>query len=437
VRAAPYQWAPVRSLQIEYAESRPVAKGSLFLLGGCSALLIFSVLAFGAVETWATSVLELGAALLFLLWAAGHTFSGKLPFRWMPLYGPVTLFGVLVSVQIVFNLSAYRYVTFISALQYVAYGLLLFIAGQSCGDKKVAKILLLTFSIFGCGLALFAIGQYLAPNGRIFWLRTPRSGGAIFGPYVNHNHYAGMMEMLTPMLLLVTLSGMLKGAQRVLAGFATVIMAASIILSQSRGGTISLLAELLFLGWVASRLHKRSTMRAGLLLVGIFVIAFSAWLGTAAMWRHFGDLQDNTRITIIKDGLHMFARKPLLGWGLGVFPVAYPQFRSFYTNLLVNAAHNDYLQILIETGIAGFVAVAWFLICLYRGGLRQVSNWTRDWNAMLRLAALVGCTGIVIHSLFDFNLQIPANAAMFFFLSAIAVSGEQDFVRKDVGSDAA
>src|SRR5437867_13296233 len=109
MRGAQSQWAPVRTLQIEYAESRPIAKDSLFLLGGSSALIIFSVLAFGAVETWATSVLELGAALLFLLWAARHTFSGKLTFRWRPLYGPAALFGELVTVKELINLSSYCY----------------------------------------------------------------------------------------------------------------------------------------------------------------------------------------------------------------------------------------------------------------------------------------------------------------------------------------
>ena len=46
--------------------------------------------------------------------------------------------------------------------------------------------------------------------------------------------------------------------------------------------------------------------------------------------------------------------------GLGTFDVVYPAYRSFYTTLYVNAAHNDYLQVLIETGIVGFGCVVWF-----------------------------------------------------------------------------
>jgi O-antigen ligase len=115
----------------------------------------------------------------------------------------------------------------------------------------------------------------------------------------------------------------------------------------------------------------------------------------------------------------MFWHKPILGWGLGTFTIVYPQFRSFYTNLFVNAAHNDYLQALVETGILGFAAVLWFVIVIYRGSLRNLASWSHSWSRTLGLASLIGCTGILVHSALDFNLQIPANASVFYFLAAI------------------
>ena len=66
------------------------------------------------------------------------------------------------------------------------------------------------------------------------------------------------------------------------------------------------------------------------------------------------ELSGGTRLDIDRDALHMFARKPVLGWGLGVFPDVYPQFRSFHTNFFINEAHNDYLQLLVEMGGLGF-----------------------------------------------------------------------------------
>jgi O-antigen ligase len=150
------------------------------------------------------------------------------------------------------------------------------------------------------------------------------------------------------------------------------------------------------------------------------VLAFVAWLGTAALWHHFTELQDWMRLAMTKDGLRMFWQKPVLGYGLGTFTTVYPQFRSFYTNLFVNAAHNDYVQVLVETGFIGLAAVLWFIVEVYRAGLRNVEGWSREWSRALGLAALIGCTGLVVHGFFDFNLQIPANACLFYFLCAVS-----------------
>ena len=57
----------------------------------------------------------------------------------------------------------------------------------------------------------------------------------------------------------------------------------------------------------------------------------------------------------------MFSHRPVLGWGLGTFPTIYPHYRSFYTNLFINEAHNDYAQLLVETGLLGFALMLWFL----------------------------------------------------------------------------
>ena len=116
----------------------------------------------------------------------------------------------------------------------------------------------------------------------------------------------------------------------------------------------------------------------------------------------------------------MFAREPILGWGLGTFPDVYPQFRSFHTNFFINEAHNDYLQLLVEMGGLGGAAMLWFLWAVYRNGIRKLKNWPDDSNGAVALAALLGVTGILVHSLVDFNLQIPANASLFYVLCMVA-----------------
>jgi O-antigen ligase len=159
-----------------------------------------------------------------------------------------------------------------------------------------------------------------------------------------------------------------------------------------------------------------------LLLLSCFVFAFLVWVGSGDLWNHFGDLNDPVRLAILKDSIRMFALKPILGWGLGAFPTAYPAYRSFYTDLFVNAAHNDYLQALVETGAVGFGCVVWFIAVLYRQGLKRITDWAHHWDAAVRVATLTGCTGLLVHTALDFNLQIPANAALFCVFCAISTT---------------
>ena len=392
------------------------------VLCGICVLLVFAILAFGAVEPWSISILEVGVALLFLAWAGREFFSGEIKIRSSPLYLPAALFGLAVILQLGFNLTAYRYTTLIASLEYVAYGILLFLTVQSLLNAQCSKVVIWIFIVFGFGLAAFALTQNLTSSDKIYWVRIPRTGGAIFGPYVNRDHYAGLMEMLCPVPIVLSLGELLGGTKRVLVGFAGVVMAGSIILSQSRAGAASFLVEMAVLTVLLLGGRRRTRAAATIGAVCLTVIAFAAWFGSGELWHRFSNLQDWMRLAIFKDGLRMFWRKPVLGWGLGTFTTVYPQFRSFYTTLFVNAAHNDYIQALVDTGIVGFAAILWFLIATYREGLRNLASWNRSWSRTLGLASLIGCTGILVHSAVDFNLQIPANACVFYFLAAVTSS---------------
>jgi O-antigen ligase len=226
--------------------------------------------------------------------------------------------------------------------------------------------------------------------------------------------------MLAPIPIVLSLGSLFRGGKRALIGFAGIVMAGTIVLSQSRAGTASFLAEMGLLLGLVVRSKRNGRMAAGLAAVCLMVLAFVVWLGTSALWHHFTELQDWMRLAMTKDGLRMFWHQPVLGYGLGTFTTVYPHFRSFYTNLFVNAAHNDYVQVLVETGLTGFAAVLWFMVEVYRVGLRNLEGWSRDDSRALGLAALVGCTGLLVHGFFDFNLQIPANACMFYFLCAVS-----------------
>jgi O-antigen ligase len=139
-------------------------------------------------------------------------------------------------------------------------------------------------------------------------------------------------------------------------------------------------------------------------------------------------LSDDTsgnRLTILRDSIPIIRQHPWFGTGLGTFPVVYPAYRSFYSDTFVNAAHNDYLQLIVETGFIGALALVSFFWIYVREFLRLLPEWHLNPFATLRIAAAVSCVGLLVHSFVDFNLHIPANAALFFVLLAVATRGSR------------
>ena len=392
------------------------------LVFGLCALLIFGVLAFGAVEEWSAFTFEAGAAALFLIWAGKQLALGSVGLSKSPLYLPVVLFFVLILAQIVLRTSAYSYVTRHAALQYVSYGIVLLIASECVRAEDARKIFALVMTVFGAMYAFFALAQDLTSNSKLFWLRSPRFHGAIYGSYVNRDHYAGLLEMLVPIPLALSMSHLLRGEKQILVAFCAVLMASTIFLCGSRGGMITFVLEMVLLAVLI--LGKRRNPRAllGYAAICVFILALISLSSKGQVIGRIGDLNPGIRPQITKDSLKMFLQRPVWGWGLGTFPTVYPRYRSFYTNLFINEAHNDYAQLLTEMGLLGFALAIWFLIGVYRRGLSASQRWQNHWDGTVSLAALIGCTGILLHSFVDFNLQIAANAALFYVLCALAAS---------------
>jgi len=393
-------------------------------------LLMFGPLAFGAVEPWSIFILEAGATLLTVVWFAKQWLDGEINIRWNPLFLPMTGFGILILVQIVFRASAYPHDTFSQALLYVAYALLCFLSAQTLLRGSQARKLALIFIVYGTAVAAFALLQGISPNGKLYWIRQPRMGGNIYGPYVNHNHYAGLMELLLPIPLVLSLTQLAHERERTAAGVAAALMAGTLFLSGSRGGMLAILVELALLSVLLVRQKKGVHLAAGAAGFVAVLLVLLVWVGGRELTHRVStisteartEISGGMRLSIDRDTLRMFRRKPLLGWGLGAFPVVYPEFRSFYTNFFVNEAHNDYLQLLAEMGLAGFAAMLWFWVVLGRAALPKLKNWTTDISGAVTLAATLSVTGILVHSFFDFNLQIPANAALFYVFCTVAAS---------------
>jgi O-antigen ligase len=382
-------------------------------------VLAFGVLTFGAVQEWAVCALECAAALLFVAWAVQKAALGSISVTNSAILPALGLLFI-PFLQLATGHTAYAYDTHYTLLEWLAYGVFYLIASEFSGDSLLRMRMAISIAVFGSLYALFAMLQgSLAPANLIYGvIRTQGTG---FGSYTNRNHYAGLTAMLLPFGLVVLFSSFAPKALRLLCGFGSLVMLASIFMSGSRGGMFSVMIGLIFLlvqQW-RGNMHRGSLRK--LILAGVLTAAFVGYFSfDRVASRSVREATDVMRLQIARDSLKLLAAHPLLGSGLGSFPTVYPTVCTIPTNLFVNAAHDDYLQLAVETGLAGVLLAVLFLWLLFRNGLRSLRRTGRSRFSDVTVAALAGCVSILIHSFFDFNLQIPANAAVFAFLAGLA-----------------
>jgi hypothetical protein len=397
-----------------------------FALYGLGAVLVCGVIMFGAVEPWSLFGFQAMAAGLLVVWAAQQLATGA-EFVLSPLYLPVALFAAIAGAQLVLHHTAYAYMTRTASLTYLAYAMILLVAAQMLRTQEDVKRLVGFLTVSGFLIAIFAVIQNLTSKGEIYWMVPVQGSSFIFGPYVNHNHYAGIMEMLAPFPLVLSMMEELTPPKRVLLAFAGVFMAGTIFLSLSRGGMTAFSFEMAFLAAVLWWKNTSRRSAAIFAMACLLIVMFLLWLGRKSLVDRFvsfktDDASYHTRIQIARDSIPMIKARPLMGWGLGTFTTVYPKYRTFYADVFINAAHNDYVQVLTETGALGFVAVLGFLGVVYVRAFRKLRGPHLDLTQATTLAALLGVTGILVHSFADFNLQIPANAAMFYVSATIAAA---------------
>ena len=259
---------------------------------GICLLLAFEPLAFGGVQAWAVLILEVGAALLLMLWAIRGIAIHRLEIIPNPLFAPMLLFAMLVAAQLLPNRSAYWFATWQKALLWAAYGILFFLITQSFRRTAFLKGFGIAFTVFGFLVAMFAIAQEFAGNGKIYWLMPNPAGGWIYGPYVYHSHYAGLMEMLVPIPLVMAMAGFFPKPARMLFGFAALVMGSTIFLSQSLGGIIAFTAELVVMAILLARRKNPGRQLALLVALCILLGLFLVSLRPSGLGDRLARLQD-------------------------------------------------------------------------------------------------------------------------------------------------
>jgi O-antigen ligase len=430
-------------------------KGIVWIL---AAAVVGTAVGSGAVEPWSIAIFELMVVSIIILWGV-KAISGRRVFvEAPPAAVPIALLvlmGVAQSLVVTdgggktrglsLDVEATR-----QAVLAVFFLLVCFLAAANfLAVRKRIRVVVRGLVIYGLMMAVFALAQHLSQEGRTYWLRPMSQGISWFGPFVNHAHFAGYMALLIPLPIALMINGIVRREERLLFGFAAAVMGLSLIVSLSRGGMIAMASELIFLLIAgSSRVHRllgksdkggrdlsgegRSYKRiAALGGISLTIVVGVMMLGPEPVANRMargngsrssgGESLYESRGWIWRDSIRVFEAHPLTGVGMGAFETAFPIYSQSDGTLLVSQSHNDYLQVLTDCGITGGILAMWFIGASGQAVRRGLGS-NDPFRRSLALGSGAAIFGMLVHSLFDFNLQVPSTALLFLLMCAIAYS---------------
>jgi O-antigen ligase len=398
-----------------------------FVRVGICALVAFGVLAHGGVEEWSRAVFETGIGVLFIVWAVWFYLYSEETITISPLLPPMAGFLLVVLAQLLFSTSASPFNTHQEFMLLLADVLMVFLAVQAFRTLEDWRGFVWFVMIFGFVVSVFGILQHLTFNGKLYWFREMHYGGIPFGPYVNRNHFAGFAELFIPMALVPLMLGKVRRERWFIVGLFAVVSIGSLFLAASRGGIVSFAVEVVMVViWMSLRRMGPKQMLGGAAVL-IAALVMVSWLGVKEIAQRFSSMKamevsTGKRASMRRDTWRIFLDHPWMGTGLGTLQIVFPRYETLYDGRIVNHAHNDYLEALAETGIAGGLCCALYLGLLLFHSSRQLSGGNTSFAVVLNLSGLVACAGFLVHSLVDFNLRLPANAQLFFLVATLATS---------------
>lgn len=298
------------------------------------------------------------------------------------------------------------------------------LAASAPAGERDARRTAMALAAAGAVAALYGAAQVFG----IDFLRWSGSGSRAYlfrSTFGHHSLAAAFLLAALPPAMALALSRSASRALSAAALAASLVLAAGLFLSLGRGAWIGFAAATAVLAaLVLTRVRRSGDARPG---AAVFLaLAAPAFLVAAASlaieegaerWESAADLDSGTvrsRFLIYEDTLAMVRERPLLGHGLGQFVVEYPRFRSEASHrnleagdLVVDHAHNEFLEVAAEQGAAGVAAFLWFIGFVVVAALRR-----RPFRA-IDAGSLAAIAGLLVHNLFDVTLREASTAVPF------------------------
>jgi tetratricopeptide (TPR) repeat protein/O-antigen ligase len=303
---------------------------------------------------------------------------------------------------------------------------------------------------FGAGIAFLGLLDYLTGQSWLLRWREHPIGGRLAATFVNPDHFAAWLNMLICLGvgyvlarsrgargdhaardLLESREAREEMVRRYLPVAGVVLMALALVFTLSRGGILSLLAAL---GALLAVQGARGQARRSLVLVGVLLavtLGYGAWIGLGPLLARLAHGEHASRVVQFLTTLPMVKAFPVLGTGLGAYRDIYPRYQPpelLPGTLSFDFAHNDLLELLVETGPVGALLFVWALArvtgdlvlahvlgrgrCRVGAGAGEGARRRDPFCLGLALGALAGVLALLVHSLVDFAARVSIDGIL-------------------------
>lgn len=261
------------------------------------------------------------------------------------------------------------------------------------------------------------------------------------GTFVNRNHLAGYLEMCLAIgigfylstlhttqsvskneFLRRMINNFLEGKIQVRIGL--VIMVIALVLTHSRMGNSAFFFSAPFMGIlffiiVKNPPHGTVFLFASILIIDILIVG--AWFGIDKVAQRLENTSASreTRDEVVRDTITMIKDYPITGSGGGTYNISFLRYRGDDISGYYDHAHNDYLEFLAEYGFIGMSLLILLVMSSLLNAFFALYRRKKLLFQSMAYSSAMGIIAILIHSLVDFNLQIPANASLFVVLLAL------------------
>ncbi|MBI4743614.1 MAG: O-antigen ligase family protein [Actinobacteria bacterium] len=288
----------------------------------------------------------------------------------------------------------------------------------------------------GSLVALYGLWQYLygledlanwAPLHNISFSIENR----IFSTFINPNHLSGFLSLIIP-LAFVSLMRSKSKIKTILIGSGILLMGTSLILTYSRGGWISSVAALSIVFFGIIYKYPRKTITATIVLVLMllavnFFITKNPSTNQSNKVGAYSALDPNTsatslqgRVQLWRGTVNMIKENYLLGTGIGTYSYIYPIYQ--YEGKYSKHAHNTFLEIFAETGIAGFLSFLLIVFLVLKNQFNLARLEKDEEYKLYALAFFAAGVSFVIRNLIDFDWYSPGETLIFWFFAGLTIS---------------